>query len=323
MKQMGYSISRPNPEFFALLDNHEANRHDNRFIYGNVRQNWDMAVIGTYRLINNGSGYGFQRAQEALIQPGPQQIEYYGNGSGYRSTYLDIVTSTGEGCITGSIDYLEDSHSQVLRTWDHFMAEVDDDIFDTSYTAPDSTSPYDNPYVLSSSSDYTLHEVPNDNYFEGPGYPAFSARGSTAGLLLQTSSGPVSYILAGTYLEQTGQIRDTAQGSVKIYSNPYPSKSLLFCDMLDQCSQRSVRIENSVGAGVVNITSGIGGAVTIEVIDISGRVVTRSTINVSPGEKYVFNILDYSTTLSPGIYFVTAEQNGQMACMRVTLLEYH
>ena len=321
MKPMGYSTSRPNPEFFALLDNHEGSRHDSRFIYGSVRQSWDMAVIGTYRLINNGRGYGFQRVQEALIQPGPQQEAYYGNDSGYRSTYLDIVTSTGEGCITGSIDYLEDTHNQVLRTWDHFMAEVDADVFDTSYTAPDSTSPYGNPYVLSSSSDYSLHEVPNDSYFEGPGYPAFSARGSTAGLLLQTSSGPVSYILAGTYLEQTGEIGDTAQGSIMIYSNPYPSKSLASCDMMDQTSSRSVWIENSVGAGVVSITSNIGGALSVEVMDIAGRVVTGSTISVLPNENYSFNIKDFSTTLSPGIYFVIAEQNGQMACMRVTLLE--
>lgn len=319
MKPMPYSAERPNPEFFALLDNHEAERHDDRFDYGASRAAWDMIIIGAYRLTDDNGEYGFQRLQEALIQPGPQQGSYFGANCGYRSAYLEIIEETGDGVIAGSIDYLEDSHSTVLRDWNLLMARIDEDIFDTSYVSPDTSQCPGSPYILGTN-DYTLYKIPDDSEFQGPGYPNFSARGSTAGLLIQDSNGPVSYILAGTYLDEGGEIDDDAEGTIKVYSNPFPSRSSSLSNG-GETYRPELSVQRGSVSGSVRILSNIDGTASLLVIDLAGRIVSERSLEISAGQWLQVNAFEETCSdLPPGVYMVAVKHQDQIAAAKISLI---
>jgi hypothetical protein len=59
---------------------------------------------------------------------------------------------------------------------------------------------------------------------------------------------------------------------------------------------------------------------TLEVVDVQGRTVWRRTLPaVEPGNQSI--LIDSSTRLSPGIYFLRLEQGGNTATRRLVIVD--
>jgi len=327
LKPLEFSPERPSPVIIGLADgNREHTNSGKRFVYG-TEYGWDVSYLGTYVLQcniqqpgNQNSIYSILPKQDAMITP---DWDTHLATGGYRSSFFDISTETGEGIVVGCRQYLAGA-----RTWDMFECTIDESVLDENYWQGTTA------YILRTEDLCSFDFVPDDDQFEGVGYPnspTNARRGNTAGGLIQNSTTTKAYILAGTCCEEiggVGQIPDNTPGGIFIASRGFTNTIHdVESDGFSANSNADISIAGispnpTSGKTVFQLHSQTASTASLRIFDSAGRLVDILPIEtMTIGDNlFEWNLTDSAHPLCNGIYFAVLRANGETVLSRFAVL---
>lgn len=321
---MDYSTERPDPVILAIADgNRERSNAGIRFVYSQSEHGWDVSYLSTYSLVYNETdgSYSIIPLQDAMITPEWGTEDFDG---GYRSSFFDISNETGEGIVVGCRQYLDG-----FRTWDMYGCIIDAEVLDQEYWSMGYA------YVLRDNADCRFIFAPDDNQFQGVGYPDapgyISRRGNTAGEIIQDDITTSAFVLAGTYYSDIGGVQEIpghTPGGIFIASRTYiasdGNRNPLEVDGVSSAQAFSLSCNPNPFRGIISLTVALDELSDVElaIYDMRGCIidVVYSGALEKGNHLLTWNASDASGTFTAGIYYARLSVGESCMTQKLVLL---